>query len=192
MIKQVILGIFVAIFLSGCINNAPVYEEAVKASWAQVENQYKRRADLIPNLVNVVKGYAAHEKEVFTAVTQARSSVNQIKLDAKMLEDPAAFAKFQKAQGALSSALARLLAVSERYPDLKANQNFLALQQQLEGTENRIAVARRDYIKAVERYNLEFRKIPNKWVAALLHGELGPKEVFSITEQEAKTPEVKF
>lgn len=190
--RQGIIAVVVAIFLSGCINNAPVYEEATKAAWAQVENQYKRRSDLIPNLVNVVKGYAAHEKELFTEVTHMRAKAGQITLDAKMLEDPAMVAKFQQAQGALGSALSKLLAVSERYPDLKANQSFLALQQQLEGTENRIAVARRDYIKAVEKYNLEFRKLPNKWIAAWLHAELRPKEVFSIDEKEMKNPEVKF
>jgi LemA protein len=190
--KQAIVALFLAIFLTGCINNAPVYEEAVKAAWAQVENQYKRRADLIPNLVETVKGYASHEEGVFIEVTQARAKAGQIQLDATMLEDPAMLAKFQQVQGELSSALTKLLAVSERYPDLKANQNFLALQQQLEGTENRISVARRDYIKAVERYNLEFRKIPNKWVAALLHSELRPKEVFSVEEADLANPKVKF
>lgn len=190
--KQIIVTIFLALFLTGCINNAPVYEEAVKAAWAQVENQYKRRADLIPNLVETVKGYANHEESVFTEVTNARAKAGQIQLDATMLEDPAMLAKFQQAQGELSSALTKLLAVSERYPDLKANQNFLALQQQLEGTENRISVARRDYIKAVEKYNLEFRKIPNKWVAALLHSELKPKEVFKVQEADLANPQVNF
>lgn len=190
--RQGIIAFFIAIFLSGCINNAPVYEEGVNAAWAQVENQYKRRSDLIPNLVNVVKGFAKHEKEIFIEVTEARAKAGQLKLDAKMLEDPAMLAKFQKIQGELSAALSKLLAVSERYPDIKSNQNFLALQQQLEGTENRIAVARRDYIKAVEKYNLEFRKYPNKWIAAWLHSDLRPKEVFSIEESEKKNPEVKF
>jgi LemA protein len=190
--KQAIIALFLALFLSGCINNAPVYEEAVKAAWAQVENQYKRRADLIPNLVETVKGYAKHEEDIFIQVTKARAKAGQIKLDSAMLEDPAMLAKFQEAQSQLSSALTKLLAVSERYPDLKANQNFLALQQQLEGTENRISVARRDYIKAVERYNLEFRKIPNKWIAALFHSELKPKEVFSVQESDLQNPQVSF
>jgi LemA protein len=147
---------------------------------------------LIPNLVETVKGYAKHEEDIFIQVTKARAKAGQIKLDPAMLEDPAMLAKFQEAQSQLSSALTKLLAVSERYPDLKANQNFLALQQQLEGTENRISVARRDYIKAVERYNLEFRKIPNKWIAALFHSELKPKEVFSVQESDLQNPQVSF
>ena len=149
--------IAIGLGLSGCIiNNVPTYDEGVKAAWAQVDNQYKRRADLIPNLIATVKGYAKHEKDVLLQVTQARSKATSMVLPKDILTNPVAFKKFQAAQGQLTSALSRLLAVSERYPDLKANKNFLALQSQLEGTENRIAVARRDYITAVKKYNLEF------------------------------------
>ncbi len=137
--------------MSGCgINNIPTYDEEVKAAWSQVLNQYQRRAELVPNLVETVKGYAAHEKEVLTEVVEARAKVSQMKLPDDILSNPEAFKQFQANQDALGSALSRLLVTVERYPDLKANQNFLALQSQLEGTENRIAVARRDYIQAVQ------------------------------------------
>jgi len=188
-----LLLIAIGLGLSGCIiNNVPTYDEGVKAAWAQVNNQYKRRADLIPNLIATVKGYAKHEKDVLTQVTEARSKATSMVLPKDILTNPVAFKKFQAAQGELTSALSRLLAVSERYPDLKANQNFLALQSQLEGTENRIAVARRDYITAVKKYNLELRTIPNKWIAQLLYPDAKPKQVFSITKEEAKVPKVEF
>ena len=179
--------------LSGCgINNIPTYDEEVKAAWSQVINQYKRRADLVPNLVNTVKGFAAQEKEVLTAVTEARAKVSQMNLPQNILSDPQAFQSFQQNQAALSSALSRLMVVVERYPDLKSNQNFLALQSQLEGTENRIAVARRDYIQAVKIYNTELRTIPGRWWAALLYPEMELRENFTADESVQQTPEVKF
>lgn len=188
-----ILGLTMLLGLSGCgINNIPTYDEEVKAAWSQVLNQYKRRADLVPNLVNTVKGYAAQEKEVLTAVTEARAKVSQMTLPQNILSDPQAFQTFQQNQGALSSALARLMVVVERYPDLKSNQNFLALQSQLEGTENRIAVARRDYIGAVKKYNTELRTIPGRWWAAMLYPEMEVRENFTVEESVQQTPEVKF
>ncbi len=174
------------------MNRVPTYDENVKESWSQVQNQYKRRADLIPNLVSTVKGYAAHEKEVFTEVTKARSKVGQLTVTPEVLNDPNAFAAFEKAQDALSSALNKLMMVSERYPDLKADKNFLALQTQLEGTENRISVARRDYIAAVKVYNVELRTIPGRWVAAFLYPDAEVKQTFSASPAEQSTPEVKF
>ncbi len=173
-------------------NKAVELDEKVGAAWSQVLNQYKRRTDLVPNLVNTVKGYASHEKEVLTEVTEARSKVGQMQISPQMLKDPAAFAAFEKNQAALSSALSRLMVVVERYPELKANQNFLALQSQLEGTENRIAVARRDYIEAVRRYNTMLRQMPAKLFLAVTDGELEPKPTFSISEAESKTPTVAF
>ena len=173
-------------------NKAVALDEKVQASWSQVLNQYKRRADLIPNLVRTVKGYAKHEKEVFTQVTEARAKVGQMQISPKTLEDPKAFAMFEKSQNELSSALSRLLVVAERYPDLKANQNFLALQSQLEGTENRIAVARRDYIEAVRAFNTMLRRFPASLFLSITDPQLKPKPTFSITTAETKTPEVAF
>lgn len=179
--------------LSGCgINNIPTYDEAVTAAWSEVQNQYKRRADLVPNLVNVVKGYAAHEKDVLTEVVEARSKVAQMQVPADVLSNPDAFKQFQQSQDALSSALSRLLVVVERYPDLKASQNFLTLQSQLEGVENRIAVARRDYIQAVQRYNTELRTIPGRWWKALMYQDAQPKENFTAPAEVEQVPEVKF
>ncbi len=187
----VLLSIFS--LLSACgINNIPTYDEEVKATWSQVLNQYKRRSDLIPNLVNTVKGYAAQEKEVLVAVTEARSKVANMKLPKDVLTNPQAFQAFQQNQGALSSALSKLMLVVERYPDLKSNQNFLALQSQLEGTENRISVARRDYINAVKVFNTEVRTFPGRIWHSVLYSELELKENFSVSEQEQQTPEVKF
>jgi len=192
MINSLFL-LMVAILFSGCmINNVPTYDEEVKATWAQVQNQYKRRADLIPNLIATVKGYAKHEKDVLTEVTKARSRVANMTIPKDILTNPVAFKKFQQMQGQLGNALSRLLAVSERYPNLKADKNFLALQSQLEGTENRIAVARRDYIQAVKKYNLELRTIPNKWIAHLLYPDAKLKQTFTITKEEAKVPQVNF
>ncbi len=187
-----VLVIIAAILILPRINNVPKLDETVNAAWAQVDNQYKRRADLIPNLIATVKGYASHEKEVFTQVTEARAKVGQITLTPEMLNDPKALEMFQNAQDSLSSALSRLLAVAENYPDLKASQNFINLQAQLEGTENRIAVARKDYIKAVKDYNVELRTIPGKWVAALLYPEAEIKQTFTATPAEQKNPEVAF
>lgn len=189
----IIFAILLLVGLSGCgINNIPTYDEEVKAAWSQVLNQYKRRADLVPNLVNTVKGYAIQEKEVLTAVTEARAKVSQMTLPQNILTDPQAFQTFQQNQGALTSALSRLLVTVERYPELKSNQNFLALQSQLEGTENRISVARRDYITAVQKYNTELRTIPGRWWAALLYPEMEVKENFSVDESVQQTPEVNF
>jgi LemA protein len=178
--------------LSGCGYNAmQANEEAVKAAWGDVESAYQRRADLIPNLVEVVKAYAKHERETLTAVTEARAKVGEIKLSPAMLEDPQAFARFQQAQGALSGSLSRLMAVVERYPDLKANQNFLDLQSQLEGTENRINVARQRYNKAVETFNTSIRVFPNNLTnSVLLHLKL--KEPFRAEEGASKAPKVTF
>ena len=196
LIKRIGLGAILAAMmlnLSGCgINNIPTYDEEVNAAWSQVLNQYKRRADLIPNLVETVKGYASQEKEVLTAVTEARSRVAQTQLPADILTNPEAFKTFQQNQAALSSSLARLMVVVERYPDLKSNQNFLALQSQLEGTENRIAVARRDYIQAVQKYNTELRTFPGRIWRSVLYSDSQVKENFTITEAEQQTPQVKF
>lgn len=185
--------LWVLLGLSGCgINNIPTYDEEVKAAWSQVLNQYQRRADLVPNLVNTVKGYAAQEQEVLIAVTEARAKVGQMNLPQNILSDPQAFKAFEQNQGALSSALSRLMVVVEKYPELKSNQNFLALQSQLEGTENRIAVARRDYIQAVKRYNTELRTFPGRIWASMLYSEMEVKENFSVEEKVQQAPEVKF
>jgi LemA protein len=180
--------------LSGCgINTIPTLDEQVKSAWAQVENQYQRRADLIPNLVETVKGYAAQEKETLTAVTEARAKVGSMQLGRDVVDDPEALAKFEQAQGQLSSALSRLMVVVERYPDLKSNQNFLALQSQLEGTENRIAVARRDFIQATERYNTEIRTFPGRIWHSLLYSDLEIRETFEATAPDAEqAPKVSF
>lgn len=181
------------VFLAGCgVNDLPTYDEQVKAAWAQVENQYRRRADLIPNLVETVKGFADQEREVLTEVVEARSRVSQMTLPPDIVDNPAALQQFQANQGALTSALSRLLVVVERYPELTSNQNFLALQSQIEGTENRIAVARRDYIQAVQTYNTELRTIPGRWWAALLYSELEPRETFSDSEAIATAPQIRF
>lgn len=190
---SLLLALTMLFGLSGCgINNIPTYDEEVKAAWSQVLNQYKRRADLVPNLVNTVKGFAAQEKEVLTEVTKARASVSQMKLPQNILSDKQAFQQFQAKQAQLSSALSRLMVVVERYPNLKSNQNFLALQSQLEGTENRISVARRDYIKAVQKYNTELRTIPGRWWAAMLYPEMEVRENFSVEESVQETPQVQF
>jgi LemA protein len=181
------------LLLSGCgINNIPTYDEEVKAAWSQVLNQYKRRADLVPNLVSTVKGFAAQEKEVLLGVTEARAKVANMKIPENILNNPEAFQQFQQSQGQLSSALSRLLLVVERYPNLKSNQNFLALQSQLEGTENRIAIARRDFIEAVKKYNTEIRTFPGRIWHSILYSDMQLKETFTVTEAEQATPEVKF
>lgn len=178
--------------LAGCgYNNVPTLEEKAKGAWGEVQNQYQRRADLIPNLVETVKGFAQQEREVLTGVIEARSRATQIRVDASTITDPARFREFQEAQAGLSGALGRLLAVSERYPDLKSNQNFLALQSQLEGTENRITVARRDYIEAVRAYNTEVRTFPGVIWARLFWGAK-PMESFTATSGAERPPTVKF
>ena len=180
--------------LAGCgINNIPTYDEQVKAAWAQVQNQYQRRADLIPNLVETVKGYAKQEQDTLTAVIEARAKATSIQVDANTLNDAARLKQFQDAQGQLTGALSRLMVVSERYPDLKSNQNFLALQSQLEGTENRIAVARRDFIAAVEKYNTEIRTFPGRIWAWLLYPDAEKKQNFSANQPGIETaPKVNF
>ena len=185
--------IMVAGHITGCgINNIPTYDEATKASWSQVLNQYQRRADLVPNLVNTVKGYAAHEKETLQAVVEARAKVSQITLPKDILTNTQAFKQFQENQDNLAGALGRLMLVVERYPDLKANQNFLSLQSQLEGTENRIAVARRDYIEAVRIFNTEIRTIPGRWYRALFYSDVEIKESFAVAESVKQVPQVNF
>ncbi len=187
-------GLLLAGFmLAGCgINTIPTLQEQAKAAWSQVLNQYQRRADLIPNLVETVKGYAEQERTVLTEVVEARAKATQVQIPPDILTNPEAFQKFQDAQGALSGALARLLAVVENYPDLKSNQNFLALQSQLEGTENRIAIARQDYITAVKDYNTELRTIPGRWWRALLYPDAELMQNFTAAEGTEKPPEVKF
>ena len=178
---------------TGCgYNDLQGLDENVKAAWSEVQNQYQRRADLTPNLVNVVKGYAAHERETLDSVTEARAKVGSLQITPQTLDDPQAFKKFEEAQAGLSSALSRLMVVVERYPDLKANQNFLDLQSQLEGTENRITVARKRYIDAVNEYNKMVRYFPTNLTARyLLHLDVRPN--FTATTPGAeKPPEVKF
>ncbi len=179
--------------ISGCgINNIPTFDEKAKASWSEVLNQYQRRADLIPNLVETVKGFAEQERKVLTDVVEARAKATQTKLPDDILTNPEAFQKFQQAQSQLSGALGRLLVVVERYPDLKSNQNFLTLQSQLEGTENRIAIARNDYIESVRIYNTEIRTIPGRWWRALLYPDAQPLETFTVEPEKTKLPKVKF
>ena len=186
-----LLVAFMCVSLSACgVNTIPTQDEQVKAAWAQVENNYKRRADLIPNLVNTVKGYATHEEKTLTEVVEARAKATSVTLDASKLDDKQAVQNFEAAQGQLSSALGRLLAVSENYPNLKADQQFIALQSQLEGTENRIAVARRDYIVAVQQYNTTVRTFPGRlW--AWIYGAK-EKETFAAQPGAENAPQVQF
>ncbi len=179
--------------LGGCgYNDLQSNDEQIKASWAEVVNQYQRRADLVPNLVNTVKGYAAHEQEVLTQVTQARAQATSMQVTPDVLNDPAAFAKFQAAQGTLSGALSRLLVVSENYPNLKADANFRDLQAQLEGTENRITVARNRYIQSVQAFNVTVRSFPSN-LTAMAFG-YKPKPSFTVDNEKeiAKPPKVDF
>lgn len=192
-LRAALVGLSLALSLSACgINNVPTFEEKAKSAWSEVQNQYQRRTDLIPNLVETVRGYAQQEREVLTQVTEARARASQIKVDASTITDPEKFKQFQDAQNQLSGALGRLLVTVERYPDLKSNANFLALQSQLEGTENRIAVARRDYIEAVRVYNTELRTIPGRWIAAVLYPSAKPMETFAATAGSERPPPVKF
>ena len=172
------------LLLSGCgYNTFQTNDEQIKASWAEVLNQYQRRADLIPNLVNTVKGYAGHEKEVLLGVTEARAKVGGIQATPELINDPQAFARFQTAQGELTSALSRLLVVTENYPQLKADQNFRDLQAQLEGTENRVTVARNRYIKAVQEYNIAVRSFPSNLTAMLFGYTVKPS--FTVENEKA-------
>lgn len=197
MKSKLVLLIIALLIVAGFIffknyNSIQTQDEKVAASWSEVINQYKRRADLVPNLVNTVKGYATHEKEVFTQVTDARAKVGSIQLNADQLTDPALFSKFQQAQSELSSALSRLIAVSENYPELKANTLYQDLMSQLEGTENRIAVARGRYIEAVQNFNIYIRQLPTKWVADVLG--VKPKQQFSVENEKqiSNAPAVNF
>lgn len=185
--------LFVTTLLSGCgYNQVQTNDEAVNAAWSEVLNQYKRRADLIPNLVSIVQGYAAHEKEVLTKVTEARASVAGMKATPELINDPAAFAKFQSAQAELGGALSRLLVVAENYPQLKADANFRDLQAQVEGTENRIAVARNRYIKTVQEYNISVRTFPNNLTAMVMGWK--PKANFTVEDEKAVAtpPSIRF
>ncbi|WID99477.1 LemA family protein [Bosea vestrisii] len=188
---MLLVGLF-GLALAGCgYNNVPTLEEKAKAAWGEVQNQYQRRADLIPNLVETVRGYAQQEREVLTQVIEARAKATQVKVDASTITDPAKFKEYQDAQNQLSGALGRLMVTVERYPDLKSNQNFLALQSQLEGTENRVAVARRDYIQTVQAFNTEIRTFPGVIWAKLFWGAK-PMESFSATAGAERPPAVKF
>ena len=192
-ISTVLLAALLGLSVSGCgYNTIPTDEETAKAKWADVQNNYQRRADLIPNLVNTVQGYARQEKDVLTAVVEARAKATQVKVDVSQLTDPDKLKQFQDAQNQLSGALGRLLAVSENYPDLKSNQNFLALQSQLEGTENRIAVARRDYIDAVRVYNTDLRTFPTAIWASTVFRSNKPMAEYTATDTAQAPPQVKF
>jgi len=192
-----VLGLIILVIIVGAMwadsyNKLVSGSQNVDSKWAEVENQYQRRADLVPNLVETVKGYAKQEKDVLVAVTEARAKATAIHVDANDLTDPAKVKQVQDAQNALSGALGRLLAVSENYPDLKSNQNFLALQSQLEGTENRIAVARKDYIAAVQDYNIELRTFPGVIWASTVYRSAQPMAGFTASEGAQTAPAVKF
>lgn len=192
-LRLLVLLSLVVSLLSGCgYNQIQINDEAVTASWSEVLNQYKRRADLVPNLVSIVQGYAAHEKDVLTRVTEARAGVGSLKATPELVNDEAAFAKFQKAQSELSSALGRLLVVSENYPQLKADANFRDLQAQVEGTENRITVARNRYIKAVQDYNISVRTFPNNLTAMAMGWKA--KANFTVEDEKAisDAPKIDF
>jgi LemA protein len=192
-IRAAVAVVLLSLSVSACgYNNIPTLEEQAKAKWADVQNNYQRRADLIPNLVATVQGYAKQEKDVLTAVIEARAKATQVKIDASQLTDPDKLKQFQDAQNQLSGALGRLLAVSEAYPDLKSNQNFLALQSQLEGTENRIAVARRDYIESVRAYNTELKTFPGVLWASTAFRSNKPMAEFAANEGAQTPPAVKF
>ena len=192
MKSKLLLLILILIIVGGFFffkdyNSIQTQDEKVAASWSEVVNQYKRRADLVPNLVNTVKGYATHEKDVFTQVTDARAKVGSIQINADQLSDPALFSKFQQAQSELSSALSRLIAVSENYPELKANTLYQDLMSQLEGTENRITVARGRYIETVQSFNTYIRQLPTKWIANIIGVQ--PKQQFTVeNEQQISNP----
>ena len=179
--------------LAGCgINTIPTQDEATKTAWAEVQNQYQRRSDLIPNLVATVKGYAAQEKDTLVAVTQARASATQVKVDASTITDPVAFEKYAAAQDQLSGVLGRLMVIQEQYPDLKSNQNFMALQSQLEGTENRITIARRDYNQTAQVYNTTLRTFPSVFWAKTMYAGQKPAVLFQATASAQTAPSVDF
>jgi LemA protein len=185
--------VLAALSLGGCgINNIPSYEQSAKAAWSEVLNQYKRRSDLIPNLVESVKGFAEQERKVLTDVTEARAKAVSVQVPADILTNPEAMKQFQDAQNTLGGALRQLLAVVERYPDIKSGQNFLALQSQIEGTENRIAIARRDYIQAVRQYNTEITTFPGRLWKSFLYPSAAEMATFDIPVEEQKAPKVDF
>ena len=185
--------VLLATALSGCgINNIPTYEENAKAKWSQVLNQYQRRSDLIPNLVKTVKGFAAHEKDVLTSVVNARAKATSLNLPAGAAPTAEQMQKLQAVQGQLTGALSKLLLVVERYPDLKSSQNFLQLQTALEGTENRIGVARRDYIESVRTYNTELKTIPGRWWKQAMYPTNEPLPTFTVAKEKTAVPDVKF
>ena len=191
-LRLVFVGLF-CLGLAGCgVNNIPTYEEQAKAAWSNVLNQYQRRADLIPNLIETVKGFAAHEKKLLKEVVEARAKATGFQIPKDILTNPQQFQQFQQLQGSLAGALGRLIAISEKYPDLKSSQNFLTLQTQLEGTENRIAIARRDYIQAVKLYNTELKTIPGRWWKSLMYPDAEAMERFKVEAEKTKVPEVKF
>jgi len=191
--RAVAIALLAALSLSGCgYNTIPTLEENAKAKWATVQSQYQRRADLIPNLVATVQGYAKQEKDVLTSVVEARARATSVKVDASSITDPEKMKQFQDAQAQLTGALGRLLAVAEAYPDLKSNQNFLALQSQLEGTENRINVARRDYIEAVREFNTSLRTFPTLLWAKTFFSGTKPMAEFTASEAAQQAPQVKF
>jgi len=192
-VPRLAVALGLAFALAGCgVNNIPTKDQAVKAAWANVQAAYQRRADLIPNLVATVQGYANQEKSVLVEVTQARASATQPKFDASTITDPAKFAQFQAAQDKLSGVLGRLMAITEQYPDLKSNTNFLALQSQLEGTENRIEIARRDYNTAVQDYNTELVTIPGSLWAATMYKSYKQATPFSASAAAQSAPTVNF
>ncbi len=192
-IARAALIVLAPLMITACgVNTIPTKDEAAKAQWAEVQNQYQRRADLIPNLVETVKGYAAQERNVLVEVTEARASATQVKVDASTITEPAAFQKYAAAQDQLSGVLGRLMMIQERYPDLKSNENFMALQSQLEGTENRIAIARRDYNAAVQDYNTEIRTFPGALWAGTVHRWAKPMQTFQASAAAQTAPSVSF
>jgi LemA protein len=179
--------------LAGCgINNIPTFEEQAKAAWAEVMNQYKRRNDLVPNLVETVRGYAQQEEKVLKEVVEARAKATQMQLPSDIVSNPEAMKQFIENQGQLGSALSRLLVITENYPELKSNQNFLQLQSQLEGVENRVAIARRDYIESVRVFNTEIKTIPGRWWRFIMYPEAKEMATFDIPEGDQQAPKVDF
>ena len=192
-LSRLVLVLAIPLALAACgVNTIPTQDEQVKASWGEVQNQYQRRADLIPNLVNTVKGYAAQESSVLIAVTEARAGVTRVPSDASVITDPAAFQRYQQAQNNLSAAIIPLQRLQEAYPDLKSNANFMALQSQIEGTENRIAIARRDYNQSAQQYNTSLRTFPTVLWAKTLYSGQKPANLFSASAQAQSAPTVDF
>ena len=192
-LKTLAIALVLPLALAGCgINTIPTREEYAKARWADVQNQYQRRADLIPNLVATVQGYAAQEKSVLVQVTEARAQATHVSVDASTITDPAKFRQYEQAQNQLSGVLGRLMVIQERYPDLKSNENFLALQSQLEGTENRISIARRDYNDGVRLYNTELKTFPGVFWAGTLYKADKPMQPFEATSEAQAAPKVSF